>query len=385
MAALIREGMTGGQVADIIEQNFENLENKFQQLSDEFDHTKSEIEVTLDNFQSNLDEAQSKVFYTPDNEDLWARNTLLQFADRYYNTSEFSGKGYIILRKNIVCNTNTKQTNNILTQDMISKANTVYEVRYDFDLNGATITIPENCVLLFKEGSIKNGTIVLNNTRIQPNGYDVSEWITATIQGNYKPGQSRFDETNKQPQWYDGTKWIQVSSKEETTTIINNALENYYTTEDIDQIFEDYYTTTDIDDILNEYVTEENITQELQNYYNKTQINQKFDEYVTENTFNQQLQNYYNKTEIDQKLSNYTTKQEFNNFKEEISNRIEALEAAGIDLDVIQTAINSGCGADLPMPSTNSNKISLPVWVGTIDEYTSITPKANITYNIIDE
>jgi len=30
MAAKIKEGMTGGQVADIIEQNFENLENKFQ-------------------------------------------------------------------------------------------------------------------------------------------------------------------------------------------------------------------------------------------------------------------------------------------------------------------------------------------------------------------
>jgi hypothetical protein len=30
MAAQIKEGMTGGQVADIIEQNFENLEDKFQ-------------------------------------------------------------------------------------------------------------------------------------------------------------------------------------------------------------------------------------------------------------------------------------------------------------------------------------------------------------------
>lgn len=381
MAALIKEGMTGGQVAEIIEYNFENLENKFQQLHDEFDHTKEELEVTLDDFQASLDEAQSRVFYTPDNEDLWAKDALLQFADRYYNTSEFSGKGYIILRKNIVCNTDTKQTNNILTQDMINKSNTVYEVRYDFDLNGETITIPENCVLLFKEGTIKNGTVVLNNTRIQPNGYDATQWITATIQGNYKPGQSRFDETNKQPQWYDGTKWIQVSSKEETTQLINDALENYYTQEEIDQFLEDYYTQEQVNEILQDYVKNE----QLNDYYTKTQIDEKFEDYVTNDNLNTKLNNYYTKTEIDNKLANLATKEEFNSFKDEVNNRIEALEEAGIDLDVIQTAINSGCGADLPMPSANSNKISLPVWVGTIDEYTSITPKANITYNIIDE
>jgi len=49
---------------------------------------------------------------------------------------------------------------------MINNANTVYEIRYDFDLNGETINIPENCVLLFNEGTISNGTVVLNNTRV---------------------------------------------------------------------------------------------------------------------------------------------------------------------------------------------------------------------------
>ena len=77
MAAKIKEGMAGGQVADIIEQNFENLEDKFQQLSDQFDHTKEDLEIALDKFQSDLDDAQSRIFYTPDNEDLWTKNTLL--------------------------------------------------------------------------------------------------------------------------------------------------------------------------------------------------------------------------------------------------------------------------------------------------------------------
>lgn len=385
MAAQIKEGMTGGQVADIIEQNFENLEDKFQQLSDQFDHTKEDLEIALDKFQSDLDDAQSRMFYTPDNEDLWTKNTLLQFSDREYNLDRFSGKGYVILRKNIVCNTNTKVSNNILTQDMINKDNTIYEIRYDFDLDGNTITIPENCVLLFKEGTISNGTVILKNTRVQPNGYDVTQWIKANISGNYKAGQSRFDESSKQPQWWDGTKWIVVSSKDEITNVINQKLEDYYTSEEIDNKFNSYYTNSEVDDILNNYVTKEDYNNTLNNYYNKSQIDSKLDQYVTEDTFNSTLSNYYNKSEIDNKLNNYVTTSAFNSFKEEINNRLNQLEQAGIDLDAIQTAINSGCGADLPMPSVNSNKISLPVWVGTIDEYTSITPKANITYNIIDE
>lgn len=48
---------------------------------------------------------------------------------------------------------------NILTQDMINKPNTVYEIRYDFDLDGKEITIKENCVLLFNGGCLISGII----------------------------------------------------------------------------------------------------------------------------------------------------------------------------------------------------------------------------------
>ena len=75
----------------------------------------------------------------------------LKFADRNYEPLTFSGKGYKILRKNIV------EGKNILTQDMINESNTVYEIRYDFDLNGAEITVPENCVLKFNGGNLSNG------------------------------------------------------------------------------------------------------------------------------------------------------------------------------------------------------------------------------------
>ena len=49
---------------------------------------------------------------------------------------------------------------------MINDANTVYEIRYDFDLNGKEIHIPSDCVLKFVGGQFRNGSIVGDNTRI---------------------------------------------------------------------------------------------------------------------------------------------------------------------------------------------------------------------------
>lgn len=104
---------------------------------------------------------------TPDEEDLTVSkpdkngNAIVSLKDRVYNESNFSGKGYKILRKNIQTIDGVRK--NILTQDMINKPNTIYEIRYDFDLNGAEITIPENCFLEFVGGSISNGVLNLNN------------------------------------------------------------------------------------------------------------------------------------------------------------------------------------------------------------------------------
>lgn len=59
----------------------------------------------------------------------------------------------VYLRKNIVNGVN------VLTQDMIAKANTIYIIQYDFDLRSAEITIPKGCVLVFQGGSLSNGRI----------------------------------------------------------------------------------------------------------------------------------------------------------------------------------------------------------------------------------
>lgn len=101
---------------------------------------------------------QGNVINVSDEEDLTSVNVggtdVLKFKDKVYNALTYSGMGKKILRKNIV---NGK---NILTQEMINVPNTIYEIRYDFDLNGQEITIPENCTLKFEGGHLKNGTLL---------------------------------------------------------------------------------------------------------------------------------------------------------------------------------------------------------------------------------
>lgn len=113
---------------------------------------------------------------TPDEEDLTVTtpdkngNALVHLKDRAYDESNFSGKGYKILRKNI--QTIDRVRKNILNSNMLSEPNTIYEIRYDFDLNDKEVTIPENCVLKFNGGSLSNGTINGNYAKIEAETLD---------------------------------------------------------------------------------------------------------------------------------------------------------------------------------------------------------------------
>ena len=80
------------------------------------------------------------------------------------NSEAFGGMGKETLQKNIQ---NVSGVNkNILSSSQLPavKDNTIFTVEYDFDLNGETITIPEDSILNFNGGSIKNGNVVLDNT-----------------------------------------------------------------------------------------------------------------------------------------------------------------------------------------------------------------------------
>lgn len=90
--------------------------------------------------------------------------SVLKFADRAYNPGIHVGMGYKILRRNII------DGKNILTQDMINQPYTIYVVQYDYDLNDATITLPEGCMFDFQGGSISNGFLEgkIENTHARP-------------------------------------------------------------------------------------------------------------------------------------------------------------------------------------------------------------------------
>lgn len=94
----------------------------------------------------------------PDEEDITVVDDKLKFNDKEYNISEFSGLGRVYLRKNIV---NGK---NILAYNAFNSSSTIYHIQYDYDLDGRTVVVPNNCVLLFEGGNLTNGKLVGNKT-----------------------------------------------------------------------------------------------------------------------------------------------------------------------------------------------------------------------------
>ena len=113
----------------------------------------------------------------PDDEDLTEESIsdekVIKFANKDHNSGNFSGLGRVYLRRNM------SSGKNVLTQSMVNKSNTRYIVQYDYDLNGAEINMPDNCVFDFQGGSFKNGTINGNKTSIA--GVDTYNILNDTI------------------------------------------------------------------------------------------------------------------------------------------------------------------------------------------------------------
>lgn len=212
----------------------------------------------------------------------------------------------------------------VLTQDMLNEENTRYIIRYAFDLNSKTITMPSGCELVFEGGIIENGTIDLNKCKLTGMVGEESEYLPNVTCSNWAKGQIEY--RNGKICYWNGTEWRVMGD--------TSAMEGY-TKEEINNMFDNYYTKSET--------------------YSKQEVNSLLGGYVTNNTFN--------------------------SFKEEINQTI----TQSVNLDKIQKAINDGCGVTMTMPSANNNKLSLPIWTGTSTEYATITPVAGMTYNIIDE
>lgn len=133
-----------------------------------------------------------------DEEDLTATerdnngNSKIKLKDRRYDPNTFSGMGYKILRKNIRKFLNTDGTSdevNYLDPNEFSDSNTIYEIRYDFDLKNKEIHLLENCILYYNGGSLNNGIIKCDNTTLQ----GTINNINITLQGTYNSINGRID------------------------------------------------------------------------------------------------------------------------------------------------------------------------------------------------
>lgn len=122
----------------------------------------------------------------------WNKIKQLILGNRPYEPTEFSGKGYKVLEKNIQTVGGVKK--NILTSVMINQPNTIYEIRYDFDLGGETIEMQEGCTLKFDGGSLANGKIVGTQTLIEAN-------VTG-IFGDSFSLEGTFENSIAYPEWF---------------------------------------------------------------------------------------------------------------------------------------------------------------------------------------
>ena len=130
---------------------------------------KEAVQDQVDNYP--MITIEGNVTNAPDEEDITSveenGNNVLKFKNR----SAVDGMGYVILRKG--------GSNTFANQ--VTAANTIYEIRYDFDLGGDSVTIPNGCVLKFNGGKLSNGTLVLNNTQIEGvGGFDTSIILTGS-------------------------------------------------------------------------------------------------------------------------------------------------------------------------------------------------------------
>lgn len=128
---------------------------------------------------------------------------IIKFKDKNYNPNLASGKGYKILRKNWINGIN------VLLEDNINSDNTIYEVRYDFNLKGITINLSENTSLWFKGGSINNGTVNFNGGTIIGK-HSFEECGTANFTGTFNKGLIMF--IGDSIKYYDGEDWKEFST-----------------------------------------------------------------------------------------------------------------------------------------------------------------------------
>lgn len=157
---------------------------------------------------------KKEIINLPDDEDLTQDCCIIKLKDRPYVANE--NKGYIILRRN------WENGVNVLNPNIFTSSNTIYEVRYDFNLQKKEITLPENCTLLFKGGSFNDGTFICNKTNfIGVNRFEDAG--TAKFNGTYSTGL--ILNINNTVKWYNGSEWKTIESNSSLSDINASVVE----------------------------------------------------------------------------------------------------------------------------------------------------------------
>lgn len=154
----------------------------------------------------------------PDDEDIASVDNMLKFKDRESDATKFQSKGYVILRKNLrLVNGVIK---NILTQDMINKDNTIYEIRYDFEAID-NIQFKPNSIVLFNGGGFNSDRVTCNHYYGVVNNKFVITELNTKGNTNSRPvlsandeGYEYYDTTLKKKILWNGTAWVNINGTE---------------------------------------------------------------------------------------------------------------------------------------------------------------------------
>lgn len=152
-----------------------------------------------------------------DEEDITQENKKLKFKDRQYDSTSYGAgsKGYVILRKG-----DTKTSwGHTLPENAFTTENTIYEIRYPFDLQGIAYILPRNCTLFFNGGTLNNGGILGNNTAIANIEGTLLANTSLRLTGTYRKGTVLYKAEKNKIQWYNGTDWIDFSTDASITDI----------------------------------------------------------------------------------------------------------------------------------------------------------------------
>lgn len=141
------------EVVNATDAELTELESKESQLAKEIAEAEQRVLGEVERVADAVDDIKpivinGDVTNAADEEDITSEGNLLKLKDR----SALNGMGYVILRKNKTF------------AEQVIKPNTIYEIRYDFQIS--TCRIPDNCKLFFNGGEISGTTIDFNGCEI---------------------------------------------------------------------------------------------------------------------------------------------------------------------------------------------------------------------------